>query len=246
MGKGYRAGLGSRTRVGHMRGTYEGSQLARLAKYLSLPGIAGNDASTPDSAAFALAGDVDIRAKVSSTFWNSGAAAHQTILAKGIWEGAIDSSFGVNILSNGRIAFPHAFAAGAFSNPNSTDIIPIANTETGSVKVTRTIADGTIRWWYRVGDGDPWTEFGVPVVSGAGTPLHHDPNPLLIGNYNNAQIQPFFGEVYSVEIRDGIDGTIISKFDPTRSLTNQTQIQAETGEVWTINTSGGGQIAQLF
>lgn len=49
----------------------------------------------------------------------------------------------------------------------------------------------------------------------------------------------WIGRIYGFELRDGIDGPVVAKFDPANDAQHgDTSFQSSTGETWTISQSG--------
>src|SRR5690606_13066716 len=71
------------------------------ATYLDLPGVSGNYASTPDSEAVSITGDIDIRVKVAMDDWTP--ASVQTLVAKIVPPD--QESWRFQLLASGAISF---------------------------------------------------------------------------------------------------------------------------------------------
>jgi len=234
-------GLGKTIRLGHTRGTYIGANSSRLAKYLSLPGIAGNYASTPDSPALDIVGDIDIRVKVSMNDWTPGALS-----------GFISKRIGGNSyafrMENTDLLTLVWFEATVAKSAGSS--IPLVIPDEGILWVRATLdvdngAAGNDTIFYTSLDGITWVQLGATLTQAGVTSIDSTAAAVSVGSIDGVN-QMLAGEIFYAEIRNGINGPVVASFDPTRALTNQTQIQSAQGEVWTINKSGSGQIAQLF
>jgi hypothetical protein len=85
-----------------------------------------------------------------------------------------------------------------------------------------------------------WTQLGNPQATAAGA-INDSANALWIGNYisnGGNGVQPTNGKIYYAEVRNGINGTVVARFDPTRFVAGATSGIMDTGEVWTVNQSG--------
>lgn len=205
--------------------TYEG------AEYLSLPGVAGNNASTPDTAANSVTGDIDVRMKVSLASWVESGEKYLSNKGTG------DRSWIFGVASGTSQLIFYASADGS----NWLDGTPqhFSSIATGFaagsanwIRVTRASASGTITY-YTSPDGVVWTQLGTTIASTAGA-LHDSVNVLGVWQWDGLHI----GSVYYAELRNGIGGPVVASFDPGRAAAGATSLTAYTGEVWTVNTSG--------
>lgn len=199
------------------------------ATHLRLPGVNGNSASTPDSVANSVTGNIDVRIKLSMDDWTP--AVDMTLAGK--WESvgqrswffAIGASVYLYYSLDGSTLLS-AFFPGA----------PFANGATGWLRFTRDATSGEIKC-YNSSDGASWTQLGSTVAGTAGN-LHESTQSIRIGAFSASSLTPLAGRVYYWELRNGIDGTVVSAFDPTRGTVGAASFVATTGETWTVNTSG--------
>ena len=202
------------------------------ADRLSLPGTAGNYASTPDSAAVSITGDIDIRVKLAANDWSS---AQQTVI--GIWNAnASDISYMLSLAGAGTLLV-NLSADGASNNfAFSTAAVSFADGAIGWIRMTWRASDGRIQF-FTSSDGITWTQLGTDITRAIGS-LFDGAGALRIGAYANADADFLTGKVYYAEIRNGIDGEVVAKFDPREGDIAATTFTSGTGEVWTINQSG--------
>lgn len=205
---------------------------------LTLPGTSGNYASTPDSAAASVTSDIDIRAKVSLTAWNS--AQEQTFVGK----------YG----ASGQRSYIFRKVAGTtgleflFSNNGTTVINPVSTAVTG-------FANGSVNWvrvtwnnttdqaiFYTSADGSSWTQLGAAVAAAA-TGIFDSTAVLEIGSAISGTSNPMAGNMYYAEVRSGIGGTVVASFDATAvtklGTRNPTTVPVggTAGGNWTVNGS---------
>lgn len=208
--------------------------LLKADKYLSLPGVAGNYASTPDSVATSIAGSIDIRAKLSAVSWNTG--NYQTVLVKEI-SGQPHMSFALFINSIGGLSL--FFSGDGLSSPNANSTVALGFSAgaTSWIRVTRDSVSGQVIF-YTSNDGVTWTTLGSPLSTVAGS-LFDSTQGIAIGFRPISAIQTLAGNVYYAEVRNGINGPIVAKFDPSNDwLTTPLSLTSSTGEIWTVNQSG--------
>jgi hypothetical protein len=82
-----------------------------------------------------------------------------------------------------------------------------------------------------------WTQLGTIVTVAGTTSIGDSAAELEIGSAIDGTNQMFHGKVYFAEVRNGIDGTAVAKFDPALFVSPLTA-QMRTGETWTIHQSG--------
>jgi len=200
-----------------------------MPSYLSLPGTSGNYASTPDSAALSIAGDLDLRIKAAMDDWTP---AVGSVLFSKYTAASRDYLFQVNS-SSGTVRFTRGDGA-------ATSVL-------SSSSASPTVADGAslwLRWTHRLSDqrvqfftsvnGVDWSQLGTdrfitPITPGDGT------QGVEIGSNSGGTAGLWAGKVYTVEIRDGIDGTVVASPDFTALSPGETSFQDAQGNTWTIN-----------
>jgi hypothetical protein len=207
--------------LGGLRGGADRPLLTRGAFLDGVNGLvgwptAGNGASTPDSAALDITGDIDIKAKVTLTNWTN--PSLQWIAAK--FEGTTQRSYLLAIATDGRIAF--------YTSPNGTSASQII----GASTVATGVSNGATKWvratldvdngssqrvykFYLSDDGTTWTQLGTTVTTAGTTSIFNSTAPLEIApNFTttapNGQLT---GIVHSVIIENGFDGAGSVVFD---------------------------------
>ncbi len=183
--------------------------------YLLLPGTAGNNASTPDSVAISIPGDIDLRWKVAATDYTPSATS---FIAGQV--GTVDGNraWKLEILTAGTLNFQ--------TSPNGTTAAAINHISTVATGLT----DGSIKWlrvtldadngaaghdvkFYTSDDGSAWAQLGATITTAGVTSIFNSTANLVIGE-NTLDGNRFAGKVYYGEVRNGIAGTVVSKFDP--------------------------------
>lgn len=218
-----------------------GGSLGHLAKAVSLPGIAGNYVSTPDSAAFDVVSDIDIRVKFSGS-WTPIAAG--ILISK--WNDITENSFALFINISGQLSLYWSANGTAALNTDSTASVPFVTGAMGWVRATLDVdngAAGSTTNYYTSTDGIIWTPLGTPRINVV-TSIFNSASVVRISGLVSESF-PLIGNVHYAEVRNGIDGPVVGSFNPNRALVNANTITSPTGEVWTINRSGA-QPAFLF
>lgn len=136
-------------------------------RYLSLPATAGNDASTPDSAANSITGDIDIRVKVAPGSWANGTL--QMLASK--TANTPQRSWLFHLGASGGLGFSWSENGVNYNGSSIANALPFANGSVGWVRVTLQADDGAGRRvirYYTSNDGLSWTPIGF-VNSAIGT-----------------------------------------------------------------------------
>ena len=201
-------------------------------RYLSLPGTAGNYASTPDSAAVSITGDIDIRVKVAMDDWTPAAIAGLSD-KRGA---AGDRSWYWRLVTTGFMDFRWSVDGTAETVIGTTAAVGASDGQVLWMRVTLDVnngAGGNDVKFYTSSDGVIWTQLGATVTTAGVTSIFDSSAAWGIGDIN-----AIAGKVYSAELRNGIDGPVVARFDASLMSPRQTSAQMPTGEVWTINQSG--------
>lgn len=221
-----------------------GGGLARMSdSYLKLPGVAGNNASTPDSEANSITGDIDIRIKVRLLDWMP--ANEPVLMSKN--DGASSQAWLLQVSSTGGLYFRW--------NANGADVAGTVNQALnltpGTLKwlrVTLDVDDGAGGWIarsymsddYNPDDGSgQWVQVGADVTGSPATSIFDSTAAVTVGGVSWAAGAFTKGELYYAEIRNGIGGDVVLRFDADDAADAATSFTAQgTGETWTVNQSG--------
>lgn len=197
------------------------------SSYLSLPGVAGAYASTPDSAAVSVAGDLDIRVKLAAVDWTPVAAGR--VISK--WRALESWLLFLNI--NGSLSFYISTDGTNQFSANSSILTGVVDGSAKWLRVKRVLSTGVVTF-ETSDDGLTWASAGGGAAIAAGVPVFDSADPIELGSDVDAQY--FSGKVFYAEVRDGINGLIVAQFDPKRAeRTGSTSFVARTGETWTVN-----------
>lgn len=212
-----------------------------LASYLSLPGTSGNYASSPDSAAASIVGDIDIRVKAALNDWTPANSA--IFVAKFASNTTRSYALQINTGSTGRLTL--------YTSPDGTSGNQVSGVSTAAVgaadaadiwiRATLDVNDGAgnrVYTFYTSTDGDSWSQLGDVVTTAGATTIHDNNSILEVGAFITGTSGLIAGKIYLAQVYSGIGGTLVADFDATRSLVRQTYVAGSTGEVWTINRSG--------
>lgn len=207
---------------------------------LVLNGVNNDYASTPDNPSFAVT-NLDIRVLVQR--WDNWApAADQTIVAQydtsanRAWRLSIDADGGGDPSLVGR-----PFVVWSFDGSSTPALFADAVVSTDRVLLRATLVpnDGggnSIVTFYTSPsesfDG-PWVQLGS-ILTGGASSIFDSTTPLTVGAYNDGVAEEWLGDILAVEIRDGIDGTIIASPDFRVQDEDATEFDDDQGNTWTI------------
>ncbi|WP_052390407.1 hypothetical protein [Streptomyces sp. NRRL B-24484] len=209
----------------------------RAAHYLDVPG-AGN-ASTPDTAALDITGDLDARVEATSdTLW---------------WQPTPTEILGKyeNVVGNQR-AWRLTVASGYLQLGWSTDgtgagftnviaTAPVAAPRSGrlAARVTLDVDNGatgkTVTFYTAPSIAGPWTQVGAQVVSAGTTSIFNSSAPLQVGATGNGGVGRPTMRVHAAEVRSGIGGTVVAAPDFTAQAVGATTWVDSAGRTWTVN-----------
>jgi hypothetical protein len=205
-----------------------------------LPGVASNYFSTPDSAALDITGDIDIRAKVMLNDWTPTGSPY--IVSKN----GVSSAYHLRLIGGtGQIRFGW-FDGSTARTADSVGGTGFADGSTHWIRATMDVdaagspSEYAVKF-YTSEDGITWTQLGATKTGAGPTQLSVGTAVLAVGMFTNGTSDPLDGHVHYADVRNGIDGTVVAEFDPS-DWTSGTTWTADTGEVWTINSSGSPSI----
>lgn len=202
------------------------------SSYLRLPGQAGNYASTPDSAALDITGSIDVRIRCGID-WIVGPGKFPNLVTKD--DPPSQRSWSLYIIGvTGRIEF--FYTADGTTQRIATSTVPIGlqNGAVTWIRCTYNATNGEVKF-YLSDDGASWSQLGSTVTITAGN-IFVSTAPLRVSRPGSGEVPR--GKVFYAEVRNGIDGTVVAKWEPTQGKTGDTSITSTTGEVWTIVQSG--------
>lgn len=232
------------------RGSIAASRVTAPAttNVLDLPGTSGNYVSTPDTAATSVTGDIDIRLKVSMDDWTPGAIV--TFLGK---YGASGSrSYMLTMEASNVFAFRWSVAGSTAITKNATTGPGFSDGTVHWIRVTLDVDNGSSQnevKFYTSNDttNDPaavsWSQLGSTVTTAGTTSIADLTTQVEIGSIVSGTQQILAGQVWVAEIRNGIAGTVVAKFDATVVTKLGTRdpstvaVIGTAGGNWTVNGS---------
>ncbi|MEV6105695.1 hypothetical protein AB0M28_13405 [Streptomyces sp. NPDC051940] len=204
---------------------------------LDLPGAVGDYASTPDAAALDITGDIDIRIEATLSNWTQPAEAgvieiigkyspgsHSWLLDT--WDGLLEFQW-----STDGIGLNSAF---------SSVLLPVPASGRMAVRVAMDVnvapfGDHEIFFYTAPSIAGPWTQLGNSVIIPAATSIFAGTAPLRIGDASDDTLVPAAGRVHKVEIRNGINGSVVANPDFTAQAIGAGSFVDGAGRTWTLN-----------
>ena len=181
---------------------------------LNLPGKFGNYASTADSSAVSITGDIDIRVRVKLTDWTP--STTNSLVGKWVTTGN-QRSLVLYVIANGKLQFD-------ISTLGSDTVTAQSTVATGGtdgtqywVRVTRSSSSGDVKFYFDADGAEPssWTQLGT-TVSTAASGIFDSTATLTIGAIGaSGGGSPTTGIVAQAKLLNGIDGTVAFNADFT-------------------------------
>lgn len=212
--------------------------------HLAMDGAPGSHASTPDTAALNITGDLDLRVDCELE-WT--AAGNQNILGK--WDSDSGAARSYMLTLSSGLLYLYWSTIGTGSGYMSW-LLPADMPRRAVLRATLTVDDtagvktGQAYWGTAVDGPWDWTSEPVP-VSNTG-PLFTGSAPLEIGPYNAAAptYRPVAGRIYRAQVRAGVDGTPVCDVDFEAQAAGATAFTDSTGLPWTL--AGGAELTERF
>lgn len=204
-------------------------------------GSAGQYASTPDTVATSITGDLDLRAHIRAVDYT--AAAAQVILAKETTT-TTGRSYRLQVRPAGTLLFAWSPDGTAQTTVESA-ALPVADGVDIHVRVTFDVNNGAggndVRF-YTSPNGSDWTQLGTTITTAGVASIFNSTAALHIGGADTATTSLFNGRIYRVRVYNGIDGTLAADFNLRAVVVGATSFASPTtGETWTVN--GGPSVA---
>ncbi|MFC7817548.1 hypothetical protein ACFUTR_23240 [Streptomyces sp. NPDC057367] len=209
---------------------------------LDLPGEADDYASTPDTTALDITGDIDIRFDATLVNWvqadypSGGSLSYpRTELVAKRAAGQISWAL---YMSQGRPYFEWSTDGSSTNWAWASKDAPLSSSGRLAVRVTLDVDDGAgskvITFYTAETIDGPWVELDGGAFSGT-TSIHSSTAPLRIGAATEQTTwQPALGRVHAVQVRAGIDGTVVANPDFTAQTSGTTSFADSAGLTWSL------------
>ncbi|MBT2449485.1 hypothetical protein J7F03_20810 [Streptomyces sp. ISL-43] len=208
---------------------------------LVIPSGVQGRATTPDTAALDILGDIDVRAHLTPAVWEG---THTNVA----WDivgktGASGQRSWSLLMSNTGLFFRWSPDGITSINTTATDVVPFAPGQEGAVRASLDVNNGAGGWtvtFYTASTlAGSWTQLGTP-VSGVGvTSIINSTSPVEIGNISTGAFATVSRRIHAVEIRNSA-GTVVANPVFTSQASGATSFTDAAGRTW--STAGGAEI----
>jgi hypothetical protein len=213
--------------------------------YLYLPGVSGNYASAPDSAALSITGDIDLRALVAFDDWTP--TSTHPIMAKRSGGTAATWSYELlNVSGSLRIQWFDT-GTGGFRNLTSSVVNSITDGTSKWVRATLDVdngAAGCTATFYTSDDAATWTTLGTAQTAATIAAISDSTAALEIGS-NQSGAGGQAGNFYRAQVLSGIGGTVVFDANFTTGITSGAQAtfteSSSNAATVTINRASSGR-----
>lgn len=233
---------------------YDVTSPGYAGNYLALPSASGDYASTPDSAALDITGNIEIILYAAAPDWTP--ASSQAIVSKWLATGN-QRSYQIILFNTGMVGLMVSTLGTAASiiSGNSTVAVGASDGEGRWLRFTRDVTSGAVNI-YTSTDAPgtarasiSWTQLGAQIATSAGGAFSSTAE--LESGQNNAGLGIGFpGKIYSIYVYNGIGGTLVASMVANDTTVGDTSwISVLTGETWTVqgaaSVAGGVDVIGL-
>lgn len=210
--------------------------------FLGLPGAQGDNASTPDTAALDIVGDLDVRMEATLTPW-AGQSTSRELAGKYEVTGN-QRSWLLLTNADGDLVFRWSADGIAVVQYTSTELAPVSASPRLAVRATLDVDNGTgghtVTFYTAPTMAGPWTQLGDPVTGAGVTSVFNSTAPVVVGDITTLGFESPVGRVHAFQLRNGIDGTLVASPDFTTQTIAAASFVDGSGRTWTMN--GGSSI----
>lgn len=207
---------------------------------MDLPGTAGSYASTPDTAVLDIVGDIDIRADVTLDNYADGVT--ENVLVSKYNTTGNQRSYRLEIYLDGTISLiwsPDGTGGAALFAASTVAVTTVvSNGRRIAIRATLDVnngAAGHTAVFYTAPNMDgPWTQLGATVITAGVTSIFNSTAELLAGGSSAGLFDIPNGIIHSVQVYNGIAGTVVANPDFSIQPTGTTTFTDAAGRVWTL------------
>ena len=187
--------------------------------YLALSGTSGNYASTPNSAALQITGDIDLQVKVSFWNWNLGVVGttqtDRMVLSK--WtDSGTNRSYGLVVNATGSLYLWWSADGSVALTAVATQNLNYTQNTIKWLRATMDVDNGAsqrVVKFYTSDDGSAWTQFGTTITTAGVTSIFSNATDLTVGGGTSGTQRYMDGRVYRAIVKNGYDGAGSVVFD---------------------------------
>ncbi|MFC8515472.1 hypothetical protein [Streptomyces sp. NPDC057257] len=217
---------------------------------LDLPGETGDYASTPDTAALDITGDIDIRIDATLEDWviepdYPSTGLNQWVFTELVSKRASGDTAWALYTQRGRPYFEWSPDGTTINFAASDSPLPLTTSGRIALRVTLDVNNGAggcdVAFYTATSISGPWTLLDSGTTTGT-TSIHNSAAILHIGDAgisDTAARRPV-GRVHAVQVYSGIAGTLVANPDFTAQADGTTSFADSAGRTWTL--AGNAQI----
>lgn len=206
---------------------------------LDLPGAAGAYASTPNSAELNITTDIDLRVDVALDDWTP--VATTSLISKYVTTGN-QRSWRLYVTPTGLLTIVTTPDGVTQVAQASTVAVGAADGSRRAVRVTLDVDNGAsqrvARFYTAPTMAGPWTQLGTTVTTAGVTSIFNGTAPIEIGSHTNGTGDIAAGVFYSAQVRDGIDGTLLTYPIFGAFEAGSTTFTDQFNRPWTVHGTG--------
>jgi hypothetical protein len=207
-------------------------------------GAATSYASTPDTAALDITGDIDLQADIMSDTWPVPVTA--TLIAK--WtETGNQRSYRLELLTTGQLRITWSTNGTNSNSLTSTVPVPAVIGQRIAVRATLDVDNGasgrTARFYTASRITGLWTQLGSTVTTSGTTSIFAGTAIMTVGAYNAGAAGNFTGRIFAARAYNGIAGTLVANPLFYSQSPGTTSFADSTGKTWTVQA--GASIAEF-
>jgi hypothetical protein len=211
--------------------------------YLYLPGVSGNYASAPDSAALDITAEIDIQLRLSADDWTPSAVNRL------VWKGntgGTDHAYGVNLnATTGRLSWQIGSTAGVSATSSVSPTV--SDGQALWIRVTWRATDGRTQFFTAPDSSDvpsSWTQLGTDQTATLAA-LNNSGQPVYFGEQGAGGGNTLAGKLYRARILNGIGGTVAFDANFATGITSGAQTtfteSSSNAATVTINRASSGR-----
>ncbi|WP_051878915.1 hypothetical protein [Streptomyces sp. NRRL B-24720] len=201
------------------------------------PAYGSAGASTVDTAALDILGDIDIRFEATLSNWT--AAGTVELMGKGA---AVGNRSWLLMTREGRAHFEWSVDGTNTIQKDATVGLPVPANDHLALRVTLDVNNGasgnTVTFYTAPTLAGPWTVHGAPVITAGVTSIFNSSGPLLVGqSIPELGFPSASGRVQRAELRNGINGTVVANPDFTLQTPGAVAFTDAAGRAWTVGST---------
>jgi len=202
--------------------------------YLAVDG-ATSGVFTVDAAPLDITGDLDVRAEVRLDDWAL------TAELAGKWDYPNQKSW-MLLLFNSKLWLYTSADGTTELLSGSTTTVTVPASGRLAVRATIDVNNGaggrTVTFYTATSIGGTWTQLGDPVVTAGTTSIFAGTGQQYIGAVSTISLPDPIGRFYAVEVRNGINGTVVANPDFTAQTVGAPNFTDGAGRAWFMRNGG--------